>query len=67
MRQSILPTRFWCSAQDRATIREIVDIELPRPRPLAIKRSATFLEYEDRIWAMIEREARQTMNEGVAV
>jgi NitT/TauT family transport system ATP-binding protein len=48
-------------------IREIVDIELPRPRPLAIKRSATFLEYEDRIWAMIEREARQTMDEGVAV
>jgi NitT/TauT family transport system ATP-binding protein len=47
-------------------IREIVDIDLPRPRPLTIKRSASFLEYEDQIWAMIEREARQTMNEGAA-
>ncbi|AMN41499.1 ABC transporter ATP-binding protein [Rhodoplanes sp. Z2-YC6860] len=45
------------------SIREVVDIDLPRPRPLAIKRSSTFLEYEDRIWATIEREARQTMNE----
>ena len=44
-------------------IREVVDIELPRPRPLAIKRSAEFLDYEDRIWATIEREARQTMKE----
>jgi NitT/TauT family transport system ATP-binding protein len=48
------------------SIRAVVDIDLPRPRPLAIKRSATFLEYEDRIWATIEREARQTMNEGAA-
>lgn len=45
------------------TIREIVDIELPRPRPLAIKRSSKFLDYEDRIWATIEREARQIMEE----
>lgn len=45
------------------SIREVVDIDLPRPRPLTIKRSSAFLDYEDRIWAKIEREARQTMNE----
>jgi len=45
------------------SIREVVPIDLPRPRPLAIKRSAQFLEYEDRIWAIIEREARHSMNE----
>jgi NitT/TauT family transport system ATP-binding protein len=48
-------------------IREVVDIDLPRPRPLTLKRSPKFLALEDRIWAMIEREARQTMNEAVVV
>jgi NitT/TauT family transport system ATP-binding protein len=47
------------------TIREVVDIDLPRPRPLSIKRSPKFLELEDRIWGTIEREARQSMAEGV--
>lgn len=48
------------------SIREVVDIDLPRPRPLSIKRSTKFLDLEDRIWGMIEREARQTMKEGTA-
>jgi NitT/TauT family transport system ATP-binding protein len=48
------------------TVREIVDIDLPRPRPLAIKRSSHFLDLEDRIWTTIEREARQAMNAGAA-
>ena len=47
------------------SIRDVVHVDL-RPRPLAIKRSAKFLEYEDRIWAMIESEARQTMQEEVS-
>jgi NitT/TauT family transport system ATP-binding protein len=49
------------------SIREVVGIDLPRPRPLAIKRSTEFLEYEDRIWRMIEREARQTMTEEAGI
>ena len=44
-------------------IREVVDIDIPRPRPLTIKRSSKFLDYEDRIWSMIEREAQRSMNE----
>jgi len=46
------------------TIREVIDIDLPRPRPLSIKRNPKFLQYGDRIWGTIEREAKQTMKEG---
>ncbi len=43
------------------TIREIVDVELPRPRELSIKRTHRFLEYVDHIWRLIEEEVRQGM------
>ena len=49
------------------TVRDVVNIDLPRPRPLTLKRSPKFLDLEDRIWAMIEREARQTMNEAIVI
>ena len=39
-------------------IKECIEIELPRPRNLRIKREAPFLVYEDRIWASIEEEVR---------
>jgi NitT/TauT family transport system ATP-binding protein len=35
-----------------------VDIDLPRPRELSIKRDTRFLEYEDQIWRSIEEEVR---------
>ncbi len=41
-------------------IKECVEIDLPRPRGLHIKREAPFLGYEDRIWASIEEEVRAT-------
>jgi NitT/TauT family transport system ATP-binding protein len=41
-------------------IKEIIDIDLPRPRALRTKREARFLEYEDRIWNSIEEEVRAT-------
>ena len=37
-------------------VRESVDIELPRPRALRVKRDPRFLAYEDRIWEMIQEE-----------
>jgi NitT/TauT family transport system ATP-binding protein len=37
-------------------IREIVDINLPRPRALAVKRTPEFVEKVDRIWKLIEHE-----------
>ncbi|MCL4486599.1 MAG: ABC transporter ATP-binding protein [Chloroflexi bacterium] len=38
-------------------IKEIVDIRLPRPRPLKLKRQVEFLEYEQHIWELLEAEA----------
>lgn len=38
-------------------VREIIDIDLPRPRPLAIKRSRDFVQYVERIWSLLEEEA----------
>jgi NitT/TauT family transport system ATP-binding protein len=39
-------------------VKTAVDIDLPRPRELRIKRDPRFLEYEDRIWSSIEEEVR---------
>lgn len=43
------------------TVREVVDVDLPRPRALGIKRTAAFLELVDHIWRLIEEEVRQGM------
>ena len=37
-------------------VKETVDIDLPRPRDLRIKRDPAFIEYEDRIWTSIQME-----------
>jgi NitT/TauT family transport system ATP-binding protein len=39
-------------------IREMVDVDLPRPRDLHVKRTAEFVTYTDHIWRQIEHEAR---------
>ncbi len=39
-----------------------VRIELPRPRPLKVKRDPVFLAYVDRIWALIENNVEQTVS-----
>ncbi|HEV7665057.1 MAG TPA: ABC transporter ATP-binding protein [Chloroflexota bacterium] len=39
-------------------VKSCVEIDLPRPRELNIKRDARFLEYEDEIWRSIEEEVR---------
>jgi len=43
-----------------------VDINLPRPRGLGIKREARFVEYEDLIWSSIEEELRSSDLEPVS-
>ena len=40
-------------------VKESIDIELPRPRELRVKREPKFLEYEDTIWQSIEEEVRR--------
>ena len=39
-------------------VKENVEIDLPRPRSLHVKREPRFLEYEDSIWTIIEEEVR---------
>ncbi|MDA0159240.1 ABC transporter ATP-binding protein [Solirubrobacter ginsenosidimutans] len=40
-------------------VRDVVDVDLPRPRDLHVKRTPEFVTYTDRIWRQIEQEARQ--------
>jgi NitT/TauT family transport system ATP-binding protein len=42
-------------------IRENVVIALPRPRALAVKRTAEFVAYVDRIWRLIEDDVRASV------
>jgi NitT/TauT family transport system ATP-binding protein len=44
-----------------AKIREIVNVNLARPRSLAVKRSREFLELADRVWSVIEEEVLKSM------
>jgi len=37
-------------------VKEIVPIDLPRPRPFALKRSPEFVAYVDMIWGLLEEE-----------
>jgi len=43
------------------TVREVVNVELTRPRELSIKRTPPFLELVDHIWRLIEEEVRLGM------
>jgi NitT/TauT family transport system ATP-binding protein len=42
-------------------LKEEVVIDLPRPRALAVKRTAEFVRYTDRIWRLIEEEVRASI------
>jgi NitT/TauT family transport system ATP-binding protein len=37
-------------------VKEIVDIDLPRPRPFSLKRTAQFTAYVEHIWGLLEEE-----------
>ena len=45
-------------------VRAILEIELPRPRELSIKREPGFLAYEDEIWRLIEDEVTRNVRAG---
>jgi NitT/TauT family transport system ATP-binding protein len=44
-----------------AKIREIVKVDLPRPRSLTVKRSREFLQLADHIWSLIQDEVLKSM------
>jgi len=37
-------------------VKDSLDIDVPRPRDLRVKRDTKFLGYEDRIWDSIQEE-----------
>ncbi len=47
-------------------VREIIDIELPRPRSLTLKRDPAFVKYLDQVWTLIEEEGRIGAGSGSA-
>jgi len=53
-----LSDRVLVFARRPGRLQESVEIELPRPRNLAIKRAPEFVAYVDRIWKMIEHDVR---------
>lgn len=58
-----LADRVLVFARRPGRLRESVAIELPRPRGLAIKRTAEFVRYVDHIWRLIEDDVRASVIE----
>jgi NitT/TauT family transport system ATP-binding protein len=58
-----LSDRVLVFARRPGRLLETVVIELPRPRALAIKRTAEFVRYVDRIWRLIEDDVRASVIE----
>ena len=53
-----LSDRIFVFARRPGRINEIIEVDLPRPRPLSIKRTPRFVEYVDHIWKLIEDDVR---------
>jgi len=58
-----LSDRVLVLARRPGRIQETVEVALPRPRALAIKRTAEFVAYVDRIWRLIEDDVRASVIE----
>jgi NitT/TauT family transport system ATP-binding protein len=58
-----LSDRVLVFARRPGRLRETVEIELPRPRALAIKRTPEFVRYVDHIWRLIEDDVRASVIE----
>src|SRR5262249_14417113 len=58
-----LSDRVLVFARRPGRLQESVDIALPRPRALAIKRTPEFVVYVDRIWRLIEDDVRASVIE----
>lgn len=58
-----LSDRVFVFARRPGRLQEIIDIDLPRPRALAIKRTPEFVALVDRIWKLIEHDVRASVIE----
>jgi NitT/TauT family transport system ATP-binding protein len=44
------------------SVKEIIPVEIERPRPLGVKRDSRFHAIEDRIWSLIEEDVKADRN-----
>jgi len=58
-----LSDRVFVFARRPGRLQEVIDIDLPRPRSLSIKRTPEFVALVDRIWGLIEHEVRKSVME----
>jgi NitT/TauT family transport system ATP-binding protein len=58
-----LSDRVFVLARRPGRLQEIIDINLPRPRTLSIKRTPEFVSLVDRIWKLIEHDVRASVIE----
>ena len=56
-----LSDRVLVFARRPGRLREIVNVALPRPRALGLKRTPDFVRYVDHIWSLIEEDVRQSV------
>jgi NitT/TauT family transport system ATP-binding protein len=61
-----LSDRVLVFARRPGRLQEIVDIDLPRPRALSLKRTPEFVRYVDHIWRLIEDDVRAAVTEELA-
>jgi NitT/TauT family transport system ATP-binding protein len=61
-----LSDRVLVFARRPGRLQEIVDVDLPRPRPLSLKRMPEFVRYVDHIWRLIEDDVRAAVTEELA-
>ena len=45
-------------------VRELIDVDLPRPRPLSVRRLPRFRELEDHLWNLL-RDSENSLEEGL--
>jgi NitT/TauT family transport system ATP-binding protein len=57
-----LSDRVIVFAASPGRVKDIITIDLPRPRPFAIKRTPAFAAYVDRIWGLLEEEVFRSSN-----
>jgi NitT/TauT family transport system ATP-binding protein len=58
-----LSDRVFVLARRPGRLQEVIAIDLPRPRPLSIKRTPQFVAFVDRIWTLIEHDVRVSVIE----
>lgn len=59
-----LSDEVWVMSARPSVVKEVVTIDLPRPRPEGTHALPRFRELEDRLWALVKVEAAKTLGPG---